>query len=367
MAEIGNPSPNSTATPHRPAPPNAFPPSHPFLPSPFSILTSTMEYRQLGPTGLKISALSFGAWVTFGNQIGDPVARKLLHTAYDAGVNFFDNAEGYAAGQAERVMGDILKKSRWRRSSYLVSSKVFFGAEGKAPNETGLSRKHVIEACHYALRRFQLEYLYLYYCHRPDPATPVAETCRAMHDLITAGKVLYLGTSEWSPGELNAAFAACAAHGLHAPVVEQPQYNLFHRARVEKELAPLYKKPGLGTTIWSPLASGLLTGKYHDGVPKRSRLDHPNMAWLRDLMLDPKSNIQAKLAAVQKLAVIAASLDTTLPRLALAWCLKNPHVSSVILGASRPEQLTENFGALDVVPRLTPAVMRQINALSAGI
>lgn len=326
-----------------------------------------MEYRNLGPTGLKVSALSFGAWVTFGNQIGDPVAKKLMHTAYDAGVNFFDNAEAYADGQAERVMGDILKKSGWRRSSYLVSSKVFFGAEGDRPNETGLSRKHVVEACHDALRRLQVDYLDLYYCHRPDPETPVAETCRAMHDLIVQGKVLYWGTSEWTAPQIAAAFAACAELGLHAPVVEQPQYNLFHRQRVEKELAPHYKKPGLGTTIWSPLASGLLTGKYNDGVPKKSRLDHPRMAWLRDLMLDPKSNIKAKLAAVQKLAALAEQLDTTLPRLALAWCLKNPHVSSVILGASRPEQLTENFGALDVVSKLSPAIMKKINAISSPL
>lgn len=326
-----------------------------------------MQYRQLGPTGLQVSALSFGAWVTFGNQIGDPVAKKLLHTAYDAGVNFFDNAEAYADGQAERVMGDILKKSGWRRSSYLVSSKVFFGAEGDLPNEKGLSRKHIVEACHDALRRLQVDHLDLYYCHRPDPTVPVMETCRAMHDLIVQGKVLYWGTSEWTAPQLRAAFAACEALGLHAPVVEQPQYNLFHRQRVEKDLAPLYKKPGLGTTIWSPLASGFLTGKYNDGVPKDSRLNHPSLAWLRDLMLDPKSNVKAKLAAVKKLAALATSLDTTLPRLALAWCLKNPHVSSVILGASRPEQLVENLGALDVVPRLTPAVMKKIHAISAPV
>ena len=325
----------------------------------------TMLYRPLGNSGLKVSALSFGAWVTFGNQIGDPVAKKLMHTAYDAGVNFFDNAEGYAAGQAERVMGDILKKSKWRRSSFIVSSKVFFGSEDKRPNQTGLSRKHVIEACHDALRRLQVEHLDLYFCHRPDPETPIAETCRAMHDLITQGKVLYWGTSEWSAAQLKEAFAVCDRLGLHAPAMEQPQYNLFHRARVEKEYAPLFKTRGLGTTIWSPLASGLLTGKYNDGVPAGSRLDTPGMEWLRDAVLGKGS--KAKLAAVKKFAAVAKSLDTTLPRLALAWCLKNPNVSTVILGASKPKQLTENFGALDVVPRLTPAVMKKLDAISRPV
>jgi len=325
----------------------------------------TMLYRPLGNSGLKVSALSFGAWVTFGNQIGDPVAKKLMHTAYDAGVNFFDNAEGYAAGQAERVMGDILKKSKWCRSSFIVSSKVFFGSEDKRPNQTGLSRKHVIEACHDALRRLQVEHLDLYFCHRPDPETPIAETCRAMHDLITQGKVLYWGTSEWSAAQLKEAFAVCDRLGLHAPTMEQPQYNLFHRARVEKEYAQLFKTRGLGTTIWSPLASGLLTGKYNDGVPAGSRLDTPGMEWLRDAVLGKGS--KAKLAAVKKFAAVAKSLDTTLPRLALAWCLKNPNVSTVILGASKPKQLTENFGALDVVPRLTPAVMKKLDAISRPV
>ncbi len=321
-----------------------------------------MEYRRLGNSGLKVSALSFGAWVTFGKQIGDPVARKLMHTAYDAGVNFFDNAEAYADGQAETVMGHILKKSGWRRSSYIVSSKVFFGCEDDKPNQTGLSRKHIIEACHDALRRLQVDYLDLYFCHRPDPETPVEETCRAMHDLVVQGKILYWGTSEWNAGELRAAYAVCDRLGLHAPQMEQPQYNLFHRTRVERNLAPLCKSRGLGTTIWSPLASGLLTGKYNDGVPKNSRLNHPGMEWLRDAVLGPGSD--RKLAAVTQLAAIAKELDTTLPRLGLAWCLKNPNVSTVILGASRPEQLVENVGALEVAPRLTPAVLKRIHAIS---
>ncbi len=322
-----------------------------------------MQYRQLGPSGLKISALSFGAWVTFGKQIGDPVAEKLLHTAYDAGVNFFDNAEAYADGQAEIVMGAILKKSGWRRSSYLVSSKVFFGWEDDKPNQSGLSRKHVIEGCHDALRRLQVEYLDLYYCHRPDSSVPILETARAMHDLIVQGKVLYWGTSEWSADELREAHRVCAAHNLHAPIVEQPQYNLFHRARFEKEYGPLYKTPGLGTAIWSPLASGILTGKYTAGVPKGTRLDAPGMEWLRDdLLNDPVA--KAKIATVPQLAAIANELGTSLPRLGVAWCLKNPHVSSVILGASRVEQLTENLGALDVVAQLTPEVMKKLDAIS---
>ena len=324
-----------------------------------------MLYRPLGRSGLQVSALSFGAWVTFGKQIGDPVAKKLLHTAYDAGINFFDNAEAYADGKAEIVMGDILKKSGWRRSSYIVSSKAFFGWEDDKPNQTGLSRKHLVEACHDALKRLQVDYLDLYYCHRPDPATPIAETCRAMHDLIVQGKVLYWGTSEWSAAQLTEAFAICDRHNLHAPVTEQPQYNLFHRTRVEKEYALLYKARGLGTTIWSPLASGLLTGKYNDGVPAGSRLDTPGMEWLRDAVLGKDS--KPKLNAVKKFVAVAKNLDTTLPRLGVAWCLKNPRVSTVILGASRPEQLVENLGALDLVSLLTPAIMKKLNAISQPV
>jgi voltage-dependent potassium channel beta subunit len=281
-------------------------------------------------------------------------------------VNFFDNAEAYADGQAEIVMGAILKKAAWPRSSYLVSSKVFFGWEDDKPNQSGLSRKHVVEACHAALRRFQLDYLDLYYCHRPDPATPILETARAMHDLIVQGKILYWGTSEWSADQLREAHRLCAAHNLHAPIVEQPQYNLFHRARFEKEYAPLYKAPGLGTTVWSPLASGILTGKYNAGLPKDSRLAAPGLEWLRDLILkDPAA--AKKIAAVPQVAALAAELGTSLPRLALAWCLKNPHVSSVILGASRVEQLTENLGALAVVDQLTPAVMKKLDAISKPV
>jgi voltage-dependent potassium channel beta subunit len=325
-----------------------------------------MQYRPLGPSGLKISALSFGAWVTFGKQIGDPVAEKLLHTAYDAGVNFFDNAEAYADGKAELVMGAILKQSGWARSSFLVSSKVYFGWEDDKPNQAGLSRKHVIEGCHAALRRLQVEYLDLYYCHRPDPTAPIAETAHAMHDLITQGKVLYWGTSEWSAEEIAAAHRVCRERNLHAPIVEQPQYNLFHRARVEREYSALYETPGLGTTIWSPLASGILTGKYAAGIPKGSRFGAAGMEWLRDTILqDPAAT--KKISAVPQIEIIAKELGTSLPRLAVAWCLKNRNVSSVILGASRVEQLTENLGALEVVDRLTPDVMLRLEAISKPV
>jgi voltage-dependent potassium channel beta subunit len=320
-----------------------------------------MLYRRLGSSGLQVSALSFGAWVTFGQQIGDPVAEKLLHTAYDAGVNFFDNAEAYADGQAEVVMGGILKKSGWLRSSYLVSSKAFFGADGERPNQTGLSRKHLIEACHAALRRLQVDYLDLFFCHRPDPNVPTLESCRAMHDLIVQGKVLYWGTSEWSAAQLIEAHRLCAQHNFHPPTMEQPQYNLFHRSNVEKELAPLCRDYGLGTTIWSPLASGLLTGKYHQGIPPDSRLNVPGVAWLKERFT------QQKLAIVPKLAVIAQELGTTLPRLGIAWCLKNENVSTVILGASKVGQLEENLGALDVVEKLTPAVIKKLDAISRPV
>lgn len=325
----------------------------------------TMIYRNVGRSGLQVSALSFGAWVTFGKQIGDATARDLLHAAYEAGVNFFDNAEAYADGQAERVMGEILAKSGWRRSSYVVSSKVYFGCEDDKPNQTGLSRKHVFEACHAALRRLQVEYLDLYFCHRPDPSVPISETARAMHDLIVQGKVLYWGTSEWSAAEIEAAHRVCATHNLHAPIVEQPQYNLFHRTRVEREYAPIYESVGMGTTIWSPLASGLLTGKYNEGIPPGSRLNAPGMEWLRDVIL--KAENRRKLEAVPALAEIARELGTTLPRLAVAWCLKNPNVSTVILGASRVEQLRENLGALEVVDSLTPEVLKRMDEISAPV
>lgn len=319
-----------------------------------------MEYRRLGKSGLQVSALSFGAWVTFAQQITRETATQLMTTAFDAGVNFFDNAETYADGQAEIVMGEILRERGWPRDEWTVSSKVFFGANGEKPNQTGLSRKHVMEACHAALQRLQVDYLDLYFCHRPDPNTPIEETVRAMSDLIHQGKVLYWGTSQWSAAQITEAydFAQRHAGSLVAPTMEQPQYNMFTRDKVEKEFAPLYGDMGLGTTIWSPLAGGLLTGKYNDGTPKDTRISMENYAWLKPRYEDDEA--KAKLAKVRLLADVAKELDTNLPCLAVAWCVKNPHVSTAILGASKVEQLENNLAALDVLPKLTPEVMEKI-------
>ena len=319
---------------------------------------ANMEYRRLGSSGLQVSALSFGAWVTFGKQVADGTAEACLKAAYDAGVNFFDNAEAYADGEAEIVMGRLLKKLGWRRTAYVVSSKVFWGP-GDRPNEEGLSRKHVMEACHAALQRLQVDYLDLYFCHRPDPNTPIEETVRAMDVLIQQGKVLYWGTSEWSADEISEAHRVAREYRLTPPTMEQPQYNLLHRERVEKEYALLYPKFGLGTTIWSPLASGLLTGKYNDGIPPDSRANVQGLEWLRGGFEDAMRD--GRIEKVKRLGRIAADLGVSLPRLAIAWCLKNPRVSTVILGASRVSQLEENLGALEVVPQLTPEVMTAID------
>lgn len=318
-----------------------------------------MEYRRLGKSGLKISALSFGAWVTFAQQISQDTAEQLMTTAFDAGVNFFDNAEAYADGKAETVMGEILKKRGWPRDEFLVSSKVFWG--GDKPNQTGLSRKHVMDACHAALRRLQVDYLDLYFCHRPDPNTPIEETVRAMSDLIQQGKVLYWGTSEWTAGGITEAYNIARQYGLVPPTMEQPQYNLFERAKVESEFAPLYGDIGLGTTIWSPLASGLLTGKYNGGDPGNTRTSLENYGWLKEQFSGGEA--ERRLKVVQQLGDMASDLGTNLPRLALAWCLKNPNVSTVITGASRVEQLQDNMQAIDVVAKLTPDVMEKIENL----
>ena len=325
----------------------------------------TMPYRRVGTSGLKVSALSFGAWVTFGNQVGTDTARELMHTAYDAGINFFDNAEGYADGQAEIVMGDILKNSGWRRGSYVLATKIFFGAEHDGPNEMGLSRKHVIEGCEASLRRLQQDHVDILYCHRPDPETPVLETIRAMHDLIAQGKVLYWGTSEWSAAQISEALDLCEKYNFYAPVVEQPQYNLFHRSRFEKELSPLFKARGYGATSWSPLASGLLTGKYNDGIPADSRLHMESLEWLRKRLTGFGS--ERKIEAVKKAAALAQRVGVPLPQLAIAWCLKNPHVSTVILGASRPEQLRENLGALAALDKMGAQVMAELDQLSRPV
>jgi voltage-dependent potassium channel beta subunit len=318
-----------------------------------------MKYRRLGTSGLQVSELSFGAWVTFAQQITEKTAEKLMTIAYDSGVNFFDNAEAYANGKAEMVMGRILKRRGWTRDTFLVSSKVFWG--GDLPNQEGLSRKHVMEACHAALRRLRVDYLDLYFCHRPDPNTPIEETVRAMSDLVGQGKVLYWGTSEWSAKEITEAHRIARKLLLAPPTMEQPQYNMFHRERVEKEFAPLYQRFGLGTTIWSPLASGLLTGKYNDGDPGGTRISLKDYDWLREQFENDEA--RERLAKVKKLAKVAADLGTTLPRLGLAWCLKNPHVSSVITGASKPKQVKENMKAGELVDQLTDQVMRKIEAI----
>jgi len=316
----------------------------------------------MGKTGLKLSALSYGAWVTFGNQIDEDVADACMSAAYEAGVNFFDNAEAYANGEAERVMGRILSKHDWPRDTYVVSSKVFFGGERRGPNQRGLSRKHVIEACHAALERLQVDYLDLYFCHRADPETPIEETVRAMNTLIEQGKVLYWGTSEWSAREIQEAIGIAEANHLIPPVVEQPQYNMFARENVEHHLAPLYEsRCGLGTTIWSPLASGFLTGKYLDGIPEGSRLARTDLGWLRDRFFGADG--ETTMRKTRAIAKIAEALGLPMNRLAIAWCLKNPRVSTVIMGASRVEQIHDNLLALEVVEQLDDSVMEQINAI----
>jgi len=312
-----------------------------------------LNYRRLGSAGIKISELSLGAWITYGGQVGEDVALKCMSAAYDAGVNFFDNAEVYSDGNAEIVMGNVIKKLRWQRESIVVSSKVFWGGDG--PNDSGLSRKHIFEACRNSLKRLQLEYLDLFFCHRPDPNTPIEETVRAMDDLIHQGKILYWGTSEWSGVDIMRAHGLAREHGLTPPQMEQPQYNLLHRDRVEKEYLPLYREIGLGTTIWSPLASGLLTGKYNKGIPSGSRATLQGYDWLKESVITPQ-NIEK----VKKLQMIAKDIGCTLAQLALAWCLKNPNVSTVITGASRPEQVDENMKALEVVSQLDPGVIDRI-------
>ncbi len=318
-----------------------------------------MEYRFLGSSGLRVSALSFGSWVTFGNQVEDEQARELMQAALDAGINFFDNAEAYARGQSESMMGRVIAKAGWKRSDLVISTKIFWGDEG--PNDRGLSRKHVLEGTHAALDRLQLRYVDLLFCHRPDIHTPIEETVRAMSHLVDTGKALYWGTSEWSAEEIRTAWAIARRERLVPPTMEQPQYHMFHRDRVEREYARLYEDIGLGTTIWSPLASGLLTGKYNDGIPEGSRLSLDTYAFLRDLVESDEG--KDRIARVRQLAPVAAEIDATLAQLAIAWCLRNPRVSTVILGASRVSQLHENLKALEVVERLTPPVLERIESI----
>jgi len=321
-----------------------------------------MQYRHLGRSGLRVSALSLGSWVTYHNQVDDSAAVELMAAAFDAGVNFFDNAEVYARGRSEEVMGRALKALAWPRLNYVVSTKFFWGLdrEGDAVNRKDtLNRKYLMQAMDGSLARMGLDFIDLIYCHRPDPHTPLEETVRAMSDLITQGKALYWGTSEWSAAEIHSAWHLADRHGWHKPVMEQPEYNLFHRQRVEKEYARLYQDTGLGLTTWSPLASGLLTGKYRDGVPEGSRGAMDNMAFLRESLLDKQKN-----AAVAALEPIAQELGCTLAQLALAWVAHNPQVSTVITGASKLSQLQSNLGALDVLGKLTPEVMARIDAIT---
>lgn len=315
-----------------------------------------MQYRQLGRSGLRVSALSFGSWVTFGGQVGQDSAQAMMSQAYDAGVNFFDNAEVYANGESERIMGRALDACGWPRDSFCVSSKVFWG--GDKPTQRGLSRKHVVEACHAALARLRVDYLDFYFCHRPDPTTPIEETVLAMHTLVMQGKILYWGTSEWNAQQLTAAYDVAEKYGWTPPTMEQPQYNLFERTKVEAEFAPLYDRYGLGTTIWSPLASGVLTGKYSQGIPADARLALPGYEGLRARYSGDKG--AALLAKAARLAELASELNITPAALAIAWCLKNPHVSTVILGASRAGQLKANLLAVEATAMMSDEVMARV-------
>jgi voltage-dependent potassium channel beta subunit len=318
----------------------------------------TMQYRRLGRSGLQVSVLSFGSWVTFDNQLKDDLALECMQAAYDAGSNFFDNAEVYAGGESEAIMGRVIEQLGWQRHTYVLSSKFFWGVHGDVPNmRNTLNRKYLMQAVDASLERMRVDFLDLIYCHRADPNTPIEETVWAMSDIISAGKALYWGTSEWTADEIRAAWEIAERHHLHKPIVEQPEYNLLKRRRVEQEYARLYDDIGLGTTIWSPLASGLLTGKYAQGVPEDSRGALAGYTWLAERLTDAAS--QAK---VERLRPIATELGCSMAQLALAWCAANPRVSTVITGASRPSQVVENFEAIDVLPLLTPEVMARIDA-----
>ena len=319
-----------------------------------------MPYRRLGRSGLKVSVLSFGSWVSFGPQLDVGRARDCLAAAYDAGVNFFDNAEAYAGGESERIMGEAIAALGWPRGSYVVSSKYFWGLGGGVNGRHTLNRKYLLEAIDPSLQRFGLDHLDIVYCHRPDPETPIDETVGAMSDIVASGRAHYWGTSEWSADEIRAAWNIAERHHLHKPVVEQPEYNLFSRRKVEREYARLYEDIGLGLTTWSPLASGLLTGKYLDGVPDGSRATLPGYEWLKALLTDPDRN-----AKVRLLAAVADELGCSLAQLSIAWCARNPHVSTVITGASRVQQVEENLGALEVLARLDDEVVARIEATVA--
>lgn len=316
----------------------------------------TMNYRRLGKTGLKVSELSLGSWVTYGGQVGDDAAKSCMVAAYEQGVNFFDGAEVYAKGEAELSMGRVLKQVGWRRESLVLSTKLFWGGEG--PNDVGLSHKHVMEGFHAALKRWQVDYLDLCFCHRPDPNTPIEETVRAFDILIKQGKLFYWGTSEWPAEDIIKAIKIARELGLTPPVMEQPQYSLLARDRFEREYASLFSDYGYGSTIWSPLASGVLTGKYDSGVPEGSRFAQKQYEWLKDKMVT--KDIIGK---VKELEPIAKELGVTRAQLAIAWCLKNPNVSTVITGATKPEQVAENMKALTVVEKITPDLMKKLSKL----
>lgn len=318
-----------------------------------------MKYRFLGKSGLQVSALSLGAWVTYGDQVGEEVAYGCMTAAYDAGVNFFDNAEVYANGNAEIVMGNVIKKTGWKRSDLVISTKIFWGGDG--PNDSGLSRKHIIEGVNAALKRLQMDYVDLVFCHRPDLYTPIEETVWAMNQVIQQGKAFYWGTSEWSAQQIMRAYGIARRENLLPPLMEQPEYNMFHRERVEKEYAHLYEEIGLGTTIWSPLASGLLTGKYNAGLPEGTRATLEGYEWLRKRFEDEEA--QHRIEKVRLMMPIAEELDCTMAQLAIAWCLKNPNVSTVITGASNHKQVIENMKALDLVEKLTDDVMEKIDEI----
>ncbi len=317
-----------------------------------------MEYRRMGKTGLQLSLLSYGSWVTFSKQVDDSASDRLMGIAYDNGINFFDNAESYEGGRSEEMMGRVLSKKNWDRTSYCLSSKVFFGLHGKnnKPNQHGLSRKHITEACNQALKRLQTDYLDLYFCHRPDKESPMEEIVWTMNILLQQGKILYWGTSEWSAAEIMEANAVAKELGLIGPAMEQPQYNLFERAKVERDYNPIFRDPGLGLTTWSPLASGLLTGKYNHSIPEGSRLALENYAWLKDRMMQ-----EEKLDKVRQLISIANDLGTSVGILSIAWCIHNPNVTTTILGATKAAQLTENLKALEIYPQLTPEIMAAID------
>lgn len=318
-----------------------------------------MEYRRLGKSGLKVSALSFGSWVTFSNQVSVKPAAEMMAYAYDNGVNFFDNAEVYAQGESEKIMGEAIKKLGWSRDTFIVSSKVFWG--GEKPTQLGLSRKHTVDACNAALKRLQVDYLDLFFCHRPDPDTPIEETVWTMNDLIKQGKILYWGTSEWEARHIREAFEIAEKLHLRGPTMEQPEYNMFNRFKVEEEFGSLYTEYGLGTTIWSPLASGLLTGKYKNGIPKDSRANLKGYGWLKEKFESEEG--KTKIQKAIELEKLADEIGVSLAQMSIAWCLKNPNVSTVLLGASKIEQLMENMKALSALDKLDLAVMNRISKI----